>query len=109
MAILRDFDGSTRFQWALRQKLQPAPAKRLNRDVRLPESKMKFCEIHDMIIDPEYESCPICAMDIKEAKIVLCDFYSTVRDIAETADGYDTFEERVMVAIEETSRNLTSA
>ncbi len=60
----------------------------------------------DRVHDTDIEYVRVAS---KEAKIVLCDFYSTVRDIAETADGYDTFEERVMVAIEETSRNLTSA
>jgi len=41
-------------------------------------------------------------------KQVLHDFYSVVRDIAKTADGYDTFEERVIIALAETERNLTS-
>ncbi|RLC75143.1 MAG: hypothetical protein DRJ03_30745 [Chloroflexi bacterium] len=34
MAILRDFNASTRFWWGLWQRLLPAPAKRLNTTVR---------------------------------------------------------------------------
>ena len=33
MAILRDFNASTRFRWALWRRLLPAPAKRLNATV----------------------------------------------------------------------------
>lgn len=29
---------------------------------------MQYCEEHDLVIDPEFETCPLCAMEPEEGR-----------------------------------------
>lgn len=60
---------------------------------------MQYCKIHELVIDPLHETCPLCAAERDTDTEILRTFYNAVRDVAKTTDGLGIFEEAVMVAL----------